>query len=674
MSGIMGIFYLDGRPVDHESLGRMVDTLAHRGPDGVDIWSEGSVGFGHRMLWTTPESLLEKLPLVNQTGDLVITADARIDNRDELIAALGFNDRPAEKITDSQLILAAYEKWGESCPEHLLGDFAFAIWDGRQQVLFCARDHFGVKPFYYHYKPGHTFIFASEIKAILCLPDVPRRLNEVRIAEYLASTLEDKAITSYQAILRLPPAQTMTVSYGGGIQLRSYWSLDPSHELQLNSDEDYAEAFREVFTEAVRCRLRSAFPVGSHLSGGLDSSSVTCVARELLAQQGRSQLHTFSNIFDDVPECDERSFIEPILAQGGLIPHYVRPDRIGPLSEWKELLQPEEEPSLFGANGFLVWGLNRATQEAGVRISLDGFDGDTTVGHGMGYFAELACQGEWATFAAEATGICQHFNNSPAYILRNYGFTYLEELAKQGRWLAFAKTVKGIDGHFKVSPKQLWLHLGLKPLVPQPILQVWRSLRGRKQPQNSVLSLINCSFADRMGVQDPVKVLEPAQSSLLTAAQEQWLTFTSGRFTLVLEQCDLAAATFSIESRHPFMDKRLIEFCLSLPASQKLHQGWTRMVMRRAMNGILPEPVRWRGGKANMTANFLHGLLNFNRELLDEIVLSNPESIAAYVDLNVLQMSYDRIVSGGNLQNADIGIVWSAVALALWLNHSGMTP
>ena len=669
MSGIVGIYYLDGRPVEREQLGRMVDILAHRGPDGADVWCEGPVGLGHRMLWTTPESLLEKLPFAERGH--VITADARIDNRDELISALSLDDRPSEKITDSQLILAAYEKWGEACPEHLLGDFAFAIWDGRKQVLFCARDHFGVKPFYY-YSSKQAFVFASEIKALLCLPEVPHQLNEVRIADYLASMLEDKSITVYQDILRLPPAHTLTVSCGRGLRLNSYWSLTIGSELQLNSDEEYANAFREVFIEAVRCRLRSAFPVGSHLSGGLDSSSVTCVARNLLEERG-SKLHTFSNIFDDVPECDERLFIKPVLAQGALIPHYVRPDHLGPLSEWEELLQPEEEPCLFGANGFLVWGLNHATQQAGVRISLDGFDGDTSVGHGMGYFTELAHQGDWATFAAEASGICQHFNNSPASILRNYGFTYLEELAKQWQWLAFAKTVKGIDKHFQVSPKQLWLYLGIKPLVPQSIIQVWRSLRGRKQFQNSVPSLINSSFADRIGIKERARVLELPQSSVLTATQEQWLALTSGRFTLVLEQCDLAAATFSIESRHPFMDKRLIEFCLALPASQKLHQGWTRMVMRQAMNGVLPEPVRWRGGKTTMTPNFLHGLLKFNRGIIDEVVLSKSESIAAYVDPSVLQMSYDRIVSEENLQDADIAIVWAAVALALWLRQTRMT-
>ncbi len=672
MSGIAGIYYLDGRTVNREELGRMVDILAHRGPDNSDIWSEESVGLGHRMLWTTPESLLEKLPLVDQTGDLVITADARIDNREELIAALELTDRPVEKITDSQLILFAYEKWGESCVGHLLGDFAFAIWDQRQQILFCARDHFGVKPFYYYYKAGQTFIFASEIKALVCLPEVPKRLNEVRIADYLALMMEDKSITSYQGILRLPPAQTLTVSYGRGIRLRSYWSLNPSYELRLNSNQEYADAFKEIFTEAVRCRVRSAFPVGSHLSGGLDSSSVTCIARELLPQKAGSGLHTFSNVFDDVPECDERPFINAILAQGGLIPHYVHADQFGPLSDWKHFFQYEDE-ALIGPSAFLPWGLNRATQQQGVRICLDGFDGDTTVSHGAVYFTELARKGQWVTFATEANATSKHFDTSPLGILSHYGLMYLEELARQWRWVAFARAANEINQHFKVSRQTLFLHHGLKALAPQSVRQVWRSLRGGNNV-NSVPSLINPSFAHQIGLNDRIQTFDLPQSPPSTVREDQWRTLTSGLFALTLELVDRSAAAFSIESRHPFMDKRLIEFCLALPPEQKLDQGWSRIVMRRAMDGVLPKEVQWRGGKTDMTPNFLHGLLSLNRELLDQVVLGDSGSIKAYVDLNALHSSHNRLVSGGKVKDEDIMAVWRAVTLALWLRYTGMTP
>ena len=386
------------------------------------LWSDGSIGLGHRMLWTTPESLHEKQPLLNQSGDLVITADARIDNREELIAALDLTDRAPYSITDSQLILAAYEKWGEICPEKLLGDFAFVIWDGRKQALFCARDHFGVKPFYYYFLSGRFFVFASEIKALLSHPEVPRRLNEVRVGEYLASMFDDKTITFYAGILRLPPAHSLTVSRAG-TQLQQYWSLDPSRELQLGSDDAYAEAFRELFIEAVRCRLRTAFPVGSMLSGGMDSSSITCVARQLLARDGGRRLLTFSAIFDEVTQCDERPFINAVLAQNSLEPHYVHGDRLSPLADLDHVLWHQDE-AFYAPNLFLTWNLYGAAKEQGVRILLDGFDGDTTVSHGEGYLDELAYAGQWFTLAAEIRAYARTFNLSSRRLLWSYAWCY----------------------------------------------------------------------------------------------------------------------------------------------------------------------------------------------------------------------------------------------------------
>ncbi len=220
MSGIVGIHNLRGGSVDRVSVERMARALAHRGPDAEGVWTGGSVGLGHRMLRTTPESLNETLPLIGAGGDLAITADARIDNRDQLIAAFGWHGRSGAEIGDAGLILKAYEKWGEHSPEHLLGDFAFAIWDRRKNVVFCARDHFGVKPFYYHLS-GTRLVFASEIKALLSLDDVPRELNDERIGEYLVSIFDDTASTFYRDISRLPPSHSMTVG-ADGASLRSY--------------------------------------------------------------------------------------------------------------------------------------------------------------------------------------------------------------------------------------------------------------------------------------------------------------------------------------------------------------------------------------------------------------------------------------------------------------------
>lgn len=287
MSGICGLFNLDGAPVAAEDLPGMAALLARRGPERCGAWQAGPVGLGHTLLATTPEAALERLPLEDPTSGCVVTADARLDNRGELLQALGLSDRAA--VTgDGQLILAAYLRWGMACLERLRGDFAFALWDPRAMRLFCGRDHFGVRPLVYHHGPGRFFAFASEPRAVLVLPQTPYRINQGRIANHLVTQLEgiDKTSTFFEEVFRLPPAHALLVS-PEGVRLWRYFSLEPGPELRLSSNEAYAEAFLEVFTEAVRCRLRGAATVGSMLSGGMDSGSVVAVARGLRPRRAR---------------------------------------------------------------------------------------------------------------------------------------------------------------------------------------------------------------------------------------------------------------------------------------------------------------------------------------------------------------------------------------------------
>jgi asparagine synthase (glutamine-hydrolysing) len=675
MSGIMGTYHLDGCPVNRKYLEKMVDVLAHRGPDGADIWVGESVGFAHRLLWTTPESLLEKLPFVDQGDNFAITSDARLDNREELLSKLQVFNLLPDKITDSQIILAAYQKWGEQCPEHLLGDFAFAIWDRQKQILFCARDHFGVKPFYYHHQPGKAFVFASEIKALFCLPQVPRRLDEVRIGDYLALMMEDKAITTYKDILRLPPAHCMVVS-PSGIQLWSYWSLDLHREIRLASNEAYAEEFRQIFTEAVRCRLRSAFPVVSHLSGGLDSSAVTCVARDILAETGKTPLHTISSIFDKITECDERPFINAVLEQGGLIPHYVHGDEFGPLSNLDSIFQYEDE-ALLGPSHFYPWIVNCTAKELGLRISLDGFDGDTTVSHGVARLTELGRQGKWQTLIQEAKAIAPHHNISPYAVFRHYGLPFLRDLVKQWRWIEFARAVQLIHKHFGASRKLLIIYHGIKPIWEQ-IQRFWKGGHKQRTSSHSSLSetpLVNHHFAEHIRLDERIQTLNPPRESPLTLKEEHWRSLNQGILAYTLEQMDQYAAMFSLEARHPFMDKRLIEFCVALPAEQKLYQGWGRMVMRRALAGILPEKIQWRGGKTNMSPNFNDGLLNRDRQILDQVMSHKVKHLEKYINLDFLQAAYQRMISAGNqVSDDDCMAVWQAVSLALWIDYKKVIP
>jgi asparagine synthase (glutamine-hydrolysing) len=639
MSGIVGIYYLNNQPVERQQLGQMVDTLAHRGPDGADVWCSGSVGLGHRMLWTTPESLLEKLPLVNQTGDLVLTSDCRIDNRDELISALHFDNCPSDKITDSDLVLAAYQKWGEQCPEHLLGDFAFAIWDKGKQELFCARDHFGVKPFYY-YSSVNIFAFATEIKGLFCLPEIPRKLNEKKVADNLGLGISDARITFYQDILRLPPAHIMKVSCKG-VQLQSYWSLDPHRELRLSSDEEYAAKFREIFTEAVRCRLRSAFPVGSMLSGGLDSSSITCMARELYSDNENSKIHTFSAIHEQVTECDERFYQDAVLAKGGLEPHRLNTDGISPLADLERVIWHQDEVQGL-ANFYASWFLYDSAKTQGVRVILDGFDGDNTVSHGMGYLTELAEAGRWLTLALEVRAFSKN-RNQP--------------------W---------------IPPLLAWIRVyGLKPLIPKFLILrvVQRILLGlSRRLMNRSKGKTKSPDFNHILNRDFIKRYESSENSIQqkqakTERESQYLRLIDPGEQNTLEKLNSAGGAFDIDVRFPFWDKRLVEFCLSLPAEQKLKQGWGRVVMRRAMEGIMPKEVQWRHGKTDHSKSFNHGLIAFERECLDEVILKHPEIIENYVNLAALQEAYERFLTGKATGDEEVTI-WNVLSLALWLHKT----
>ena len=471
MSGIVGIYYLNSQPVEPDKLGLMLDTIAHRGSDGANLWHEDNVGFGHRMLWTTPESLLEKLPWCDRATDTVITADARIDNREELISLLGIKTS-VEKITDSNLILKAYHKWGIDCPQKLLGDFAFAIWDKREQRLFCARDPMGIKPFYY-YQSSRVFAFASEIKALFCLPEVKQELNELRIAYQLTGFLEDGEITFYQDIYRLKAAHSLTVS-DRGKQYRRYWALDPNRRIKLSSHQEYTEAFKELFTESVNCRLRSAFPIGSSLSGGLDSSSITCTARNLLAGSNK-QLHTFSAIFPNLPESDlrridERYYMDAVKTAGRIQAHDIRADLLNPLLDW---LWQEEEPIL-APNIYIHEGMYDCAKENGVRVFLDGVDGDTTVSHGWRYLTHLTYTGNWYRLYKEITTTAKNLRISRKLIARKYCLEPLTvEPYEEVKNRLFSRYNFGslIEPSFA---KRVNLSQHMRSLAPQPLITTAR--------------------------------------------------------------------------------------------------------------------------------------------------------------------------------------------------------
>ena len=637
MSAIFGIFYSNERLVSENDIQKMSDILSHRGSDADNIWRDRYIAFGHRMLWTTPESLVEKLPATSLDGNFTITADARIDNREELISQLQLADT-AEIITDSQIIIAAYQKWNSACVERLIGDFAFAIGDRTERKLLCARDPYGVKPFYYYYAAG-TFIFATEIKAILCLSEVSDRPNDLTIAYYLQGTFQNRVDTFYQDIFKLPPASRLEVG-NDNISIQKYWTPNLDKTLKLNSDGEYAEAYLEVFTQAVNCRLRSNFAIGSTLSGGLDSSSIVCVARELLQQQ-RHKLKTFSAIFKEATASDETPFIKSVVEQGGIEPYYIQADRFGPLTDWQEMLWHLDKP--FGANLYLHWNLYKEAQKQGTRIFLDGFFGDDAVFHGWEYLIDLARTFSWWKLSREVKAAARVHGYNYGKSLRNYIKNYSLPVARRY----------------------------IRDLLPLPLLQIWHKTRRLETPQllpKPIISqklLRKTDFKDRLA--EDLHQQQQSIEYIPTSKESHYYGLLSRGITIGLEEDNAIAAAFSLEPWFPFTDTRLTDFCLSIPVEQKMHRGFTRSIVRRALAAYLPDRVRLRPDKGDLSAGFHYGLFNVERETLENTIAQSKPFIEQYVDCSVFESQYarylDRPCSGS------IPSVLLAVELALWLKQ-----
>jgi asparagine synthase (glutamine-hydrolysing) len=556
-------------------------------------------------------------------GNHIVVADVRLDNRGELVAALGIGEQ-AGGLTDSDILLAAYNRWGEACADRLLGDFAFAIWDARKQRLFCARDPFGVKPFYYH-SSTRLFAFGSEIKALLVLPEVPRQLDELRIAGYLTGMIDETEATFYSAIRRLPPAHWMRVTREKAT-MQCYWSPDAESELRLGSDGEYAEAFRERFFEAVRCRLGDGAGTGALLSGGLDSSSIVSVARQVATAQGGGSLHTFSAIFPGSPECDEQRYIDSVLDGGNLHPHFLDASITSPMTGIDELLRHHDEP-FFSPNLFVHAGLFAQARTAGIEVMLDGFDGDTVVSHGTGF---------------------------------------LSELARAGRWREFMAEVNGLSSNFNIPKRRVVWRRGIKELMPPVMLQpafAWR----RRQELSRVGAILNTEFSVRSRyVEHASDLLADRSRRSRSARHDHARRLMSGVIPFTLEVLDRTASLHSVEPRYPFFDRRLVEFCLSLPGEQKVRHGWTRSIMRRALAGILPDRIAQRGGKALPGASFARNLLRFEDSRLESIFQDGMNNIQPYVDINITKEVVRRYRETCSI--GDALSVWRAATLSIWMD------
>jgi asparagine synthase (glutamine-hydrolysing) len=557
MSGVAGICYFDGRVVEASTLDAMVRALAHRGADGSGIWIDGSIGFAHLMRWTTPESLTETLPLFERANELVITADARIDNRDELFPLLHLT--AGSKIGDSALILAAYEKWGENCPEKLVGDFAFAIYDRRKRTLFAARDRIGVKPFYYHHKEDGAIVFASETSPIFEAAGVEKRGDRDAIRDYFDALALASDRTLFEGIRRLPPACGLTLR-DGRMTVRRYWTPLAGQGRRRPDLARHTEEFRYLFAEAVRAQSRSAYPVGCLLGGGLDSSSVLCVASRLM--QDKSRLSAFSMIFDRLP-CDEREFIARAIEKTGVAWYSTVAD--ASLSGgWKGLSDcygAQRDWPIQDLPMQALWALLDESKRRGVRVMLTGVGGDTLT-----------------------TG-------SPFYLADLFGSL---------RWLALVGELK----QHRFSRRVLWSWM-LEPLLPRWLSEFGRRIetfaRGKKDAS---------LFEDRE--ESEIWKEQPHLSRARFATAGAWQeahSLVNPRTSIALDGWwDALGQHGGLEFRHPFFDCRLIDFVLSVPSEEKRRHGSTKLILREAMKGVLPEVIRLRKDKAEFSPIFAAAL------------------------------------------------------------------
>ncbi len=615
MSALCGIFRFDRAPVARTELDPLLRALEGFGED-PGVWApeaaEAPVALGCRPLRITPEDACHHPPIRSADGQLVLVADVRLDNREELARSLGLAGREAATLPDGAFILAAYQAWGAEAPRRLLGDFAFVLWDGRRRALFAARDGVGQRVLFYHRSPRRLAL-ASSAPALLALPDTPRRLNQQKIADALV-LLQDPGTTFFQDVFRLPPGHALTAT-AAGLTIERFWSPVPRQRIVLRSDEEYVQGFLEVFDAAVRARLRSAGEVGVLLSGGLDSTAVAGTAAGQLRSQGRRLFayHAAPRlgfqggagpgvIYD---ESDDAAAVAALHDNVSLT--VIRPDRRAPPFSTEAMFRWYGLPPRNPSNQWWGEAIYAAARAAGVRVLLTGDKGNATISYsGLPSLPDLAVAGQWWYLWRELRALAQ--------------------ARRQRLW-------------------PLLKHRVLWPLLPAPIALGYRRLRGvRETPAaERACSAIHPEFARQCGVEDRLRAVGKDELGLSRLREVPYRVLA---LTAPGDAADLDngfRGWFGIETRDPTADLRVIEFCFAIPGSQYLRGGSDRWLVRRAMRGRVPDRVldrRTRGLQSADWPEWLPGLRSRMRASLDR--MERSETARRALDLERLRALLHR--------------------------------
>ncbi|MDV6331088.1 asparagine synthase-related protein [Asticcacaulis sp. 201] len=605
----------------HKSiLKTILDATPYRAPDGYVMWQDSQVAIGLGYMRVLPED--PSRPTIHRSGDLQLICDARLDNRSDLLASL---DLP-NTVSEGDIIIAAYLCWGAACVDHFIGDFAFIIYNCQNGHIFACRDHLGIRPLFYRFDQA-GLIIASEMR-VLVKPGYPfADLSEQgpipsQIADFVGGSNHQEHTVLYEGVKRLPAGHILRFEPEQGLHVEQYWQ--PAAQTEPVNLAQAHEELRTLFFQAVQDRLRSSRPVAAMLSGGLDSTSVACTAATLLQAQGKV-LDTFSIVFDKSPEINERPFIEIALKKDGFRAHFLSFDGLAPLENMTDRLR-DLGRVVANPGTVMSYKANSEISKAGFRVLLHGHGGDEVISHGYYRVDELAAAQKWPE-VWEALKCMDRINGHPV----------------------FSEFLVYFISHAKFKGAHL-----LRRTVAKLI-----NVFARKPPQ-----ILAPSFQETVGA--------PHREPKYFSEADYHLSFLRSPFlTTVLETLELLAATAGIQARFPFFDIRIVGLSLALPSETKMADGWTRLIMRRAMDGILPPEIQWRTSKFDFSPHVVNGLFSSHLALMRSVVDDNVDGVGDYINLQLVQ----GILRKGEkdvkkLKGKEIQILWRTVALSLWLRSN----
>ena len=637
MSGIIsGVIDFNNKGISKEIKNSMIETINSYKVDNIDYILRNNYLMVSGQVFITEENKSEVLPLHN--NGLILVADAILDNREELIEVFSRDDSKVNKnITDSELILMSYKKWGEDCPKYLLGDFNFVIWNEKKQELFCVRDHMGSRSFYYTFNNG---VFAFGTLSNLIFPKVYNDgLNERWLTDFfaLAGPMHNSEAkeTIYNGIYQVEAATTMIVKKDG-ITTNKYWNpLKELRPLNLKNHEEYKKKFLEIFKEAVNCRLRTCGDVGIMVSGGLDSGSIAAIATKTLKEQGKVlkgysfvPLNSYKNKVVDGRIADESDFVEILKNYcGNLQVEYCRNDGINSLTNIDEFISIFEQPIKTIENSYWVTGMAKKCSEENVKVMLVGQNGNVSISFGD-------------------------------------FFTHIQTLLHEGNIVEIIKEVNAANKRYGKPKKQIYSTIFANS-IPYSI----RKFRHRKEytVENRVEdSVVKLDLAKKYNVEkrfeendyNPIiaktKTLKQIRKNILDAATLSHIAIMETKDSL----------KYGIIKRDPTKDKRIMEFCLSIPSGEYVHEGEERYLIRSAMEGYLPEEIRtnWRK-RGRQSADWVDRLKpNWNNIFKAIKEALSDEDVQRYVDIPKIERLMDKYK---NLQYLDDDIMPNEVKLIL---------